>query len=103
MVWWDGWGGGGGGKDLTVFFVVAQWNSLLSPLLRSSLLLFLSITAGVMRLPWACSATEAQSQRIIIFKIHQQGSCNFERLGKKRSRKTAKTKEKIRKEKNNTS
>lgn len=44
--WW--------GADLTAFFVVARWNSCLSPFL-----LFLSITAGVMRLPWACSATEA--------------------------------------------
>lgn len=80
-------GGGGGGEDLTVFFVVAQWNSCLSPLLPSPLLLFLSITAGVMRLPWACSATEAQSLRINIFKIHQQGSCNFEwRDKKKRNR-----------------
>ncbi len=78
-------------KILTVFFVVAQWNSCLSPLLPSPLLLFLSITAGVMRLPWACSATEAQSQWIIIFKIHQQGGCNFERLQKnKKARNTAK-------------
>lgn len=60
-------------EDLTVFFVVARWNSCLSPLHRSPLLLFSAIAAGVMRLPWACSATEAQSQRIIIFKIHQQG------------------------------
>lgn len=71
---------GGGGEDLTVFFVVAQWNSCLSPLLPSPLLLFLSITAGVMRLPWACSATEAQSLWIIIFKIHQQGGGNSQRL-----------------------
>lgn len=86
-----------GGEDLTVFFVVAQWNSCLSPLLPSPLLLFLSITAGVMRLPWACSATEAQSQWIIIFKIHQQGGGNFERLGKKKRRtKTAKIEKKER-------
>lgn len=57
-----------------MFFVVAQWNSCLSPLLPSALLLFLTITAGVMRLPWACSATEAQSQWIIIFKTHINGA-----------------------------
>ena len=95
-----GWGGGGRGvvvvvvvgrlEDLTVFFVVALWNSCLSPLLPSPLLLFLSITAGVMRLPWACSATEAQSQWIIIFKIHQQGGCNFERLRRKKKRESGK-------------
>lgn len=77
-------------EDLTVFFVVALWNSCLSPLLPSPLLLFLSITAGVMRLPWACSATEAQSQWIIIFKIHQQGGCNFERLRRKKKRESGK-------------
>lgn len=48
--------------------------------LSSPLLLFLTITAGVMKLPSVFSASEAQSQWIIIFKIHQQGSCNFERL-----------------------
>lgn len=71
----------GGVGGLPAFFVVARWNSCPSSSSTSFVLVYYSRGDEA---PLGMFSYRSRSQWIIIRRIHQQCSCNFERLKKKR-------------------